>query len=228
VLLKELIKLVYIFRKIPDNNMSISIKSGKINFRHSIDNFIEINSNSSDNIIYQYYNGLLNLNIVTCFKPKSIILAHELIHELHYRKQDLEALVDDRNRFYKKDPNYSFLDNIKPIPNPKFRGYTIMGFESSLVFKNFSNLEEQHTILGVDIQHFIRNSNQIGDKSAILSENVFLCAFNLLPRIDHQKADKNNIQKNNIVPILSSYYNWLSSQLNHRNTRIRQQFSYYI
>lgn|SRR3989338_4064037 len=227
LLIKELMNTVNIFRKIPDNNMCICIKSGKNNFRHSLDNIIEIKSNYCNKSTDLRYNALLNSNIITCIKPKSMILAHELIHELHYRKLDLETLVHERNLFYKNDSNYSFLDNIKLLPNPKFRGYSLNGFESCLVFKKFSNLEEQHTILGVNIEKFIRNSNQIGGKSIILSENVILCAFGLLPRIDHQKAANNSVQENFQINDLSSYYLWLSTQLNQRNTRIEEEFPHY-
>lgn len=232
VLIKELIKLVLFNRNIKDTDdfiimtNTICIKSGQKDFRHD-DGPIEINLDKQ----LKTYNAIHRSKMVTSSRQNSIILAHELIHELHYRKKNQQRMAQEyaRSKRLQKNPDLDLFKNIKCLPEPKFKDCSIEGCEDALKFRKLDNLEEQHTILGVNIPDFIKNQNTL-DKSDILSENAFLCAFNLLPRIDHQEAAHDSIGIN--TPLdqesLSSYYDWLIAQITERNERIAKEFASYM
>jgi hypothetical protein len=56
---------------------------------------------------------------------------------------------------------------------------------------------------------------------------MFFCAFNLLPRIDHQNTENDHIEENiqSNQGDLSSYYEWVLVQLNERNERAEKMIS---
>jgi hypothetical protein len=212
ILMKELIKLSPIFE-------SIVIRNGE-KFWHHPNHIIDVNLNkcSDDN-----YNAMCGSKIVGCSKPKSITLAHELIHELHERERELQSALEIyRNRKLELPGPLNEFKEVEIYPNPCFRSISFEGFESQVIFEKLTNLEEQHTIVGVNIPRFLKKKKL--NKLDILSENVFLCACNLLPRVDHQQTEidcgdgDNQLNREN----LSSYYQWLHLQLNKRNGKVEK------
>jgi hypothetical protein len=215
LLIRELTKLATLFDE------HISVKSGEKFFRHS-DGIIEVNLNKclDDN-----YNALSESKEVRCSKPKAITLAHELVHELHKREEELQALAKYHRRRYQAKEGYAipnFVKDIEIYPDPIFQTATFEGLEQEIIFKNLSCLEEEHTILGVNVPRFLKKKKM--NKLDVLCENAFLCAFNLLPRIDHQNDGSDSIEETIQVDQnnLSAYYHWLSVQLNERNKRIEK------
>ena len=143
-----------------------------------------------------------------------------MIHELHKREEQIQEI--GRSWPPKEVPD--FIKDMEIYPNPTFKTATFEGYENSLIFKNLSNLEEEHTILGINVPKFLKKKKM--NKLDVLSENAFLCAFNLLPRIDHQKARNDNIEDNiqTNQDNLSSYYDWLLLQLNQRNEQVEKKY----
>ncbi|GEM_PF-6724097 len=217
LLIKELTRLVRLSR-IENPDDSILIKNGKTAFRHS-DSWIDMNFNPNDD---DNYNALSESNTAVCSKPKEITLGHELIHEFHHRDQELQVEV----KYYKEGrgkirglPIPEHYKDIEIYPDPKIDSYTFQAWETQLIFKNCSNLEEEKTILGVNVPNFLKNKTI--KKIDVLSENALLCAFNLLPRLDHQDPKKSPTQENiSTSNTLSSYYSWLASQLEERNLKV--------
>lgn len=227
LLIRELTKLVSYFEE------PIHIKSGnKYFFHHGSKTHIEINMSERSEC---HYNALSGSNEVKCSKTKSITLAHELIHYLHNEEENIQKdaefiqksrRIDDTTReIYQQKIKDVFNEDIEIYPNPEFNTATFEGYESGIIFRGLDTLEEEHTILGVNIPRFLKKMNKL-NKLDVLSENSFLIAFDLLPRVDHQRARENNLEvtiKEN-QNILSEYYHWLSQRINERNEKIDQQY----
>jgi hypothetical protein len=221
LLLKELVKIVTIFH----NFVPIQIKVGKRGFHHS-QGGIDINFNETDE---NKYNALFGSKQLVRSRPSALILAHELIHELHYQEEELKDCVRAyhnptffRNMSIDVVKNRDFFLNLAIYPRLELDTITLEGFEISLRFDNLSNPEEQHTILGINISRFIKKN--ILSKVDVLSENAFLCAFNLLPRCDHQPASNTNIEGYTMQDQehLPMYYHWLLKQLDDRNEKVNR------
>jgi hypothetical protein len=208
----------------------ISIESGGKYIRFS-DGGVRVDF---DDISENKYNALPNSSsgATVCSTIKAIKLGHELIHELHYRMKDVQDKANHYHadtrigRVLKQDPACDFLKNIKPVPVLKFKDSTVAGFESpGLVFNKLDNLEEEHTILGVNIPNYLQNEKKL-NKIDVLSENALLCAFHYLPRIDHKEAVNDNVENISLDQNhLSNYYKWLLDQLNERNAKIEVSYA---
>jgi hypothetical protein len=201
LLIKELLKL-------RPNWSSVPILFSKRDL-YNADGRLEINLDNNDES-ENYYNALTESNeTLSSKKPKMIILAHELIHVLHQGQ-----LFQEEKARWAGGPRHV-----------TFQGYTFMGYEGLLVMKKFSDREEQHTILGLNIPKFLETGEL--DKIDILSENVFLLALKYLPRIDHQKAEPNKTGETLRYHLKkdSRYYEWLTDRLNERNKKVDEQFN---
>jgi hypothetical protein len=166
ILIKELATLNTLF-----SYESIPINSAERPFHHSKGSIdMNLNKCSDDN-----YNALSGTNQISCSKPKAILLAHELIHELHRREKEVQDMAKDHHLKYQRKKNYvipNCFKNIDIYPNPTFKSLTFEGLEEELIFKKLSYLEEEHTVLGVNIPRYLNKKNI--SKLDVLSENVFL------------------------------------------------------
>lgn len=79
------------------------------------------------------------------------------------------------------------------------------------IIKNMTNLEEQATIVGFNPRSFRQKYDII--KYDVLSENAFLFAFNLLPRVDHlsHNMGSNRLDLDN-KKVLKDYYDWIERE----------------
>lgn len=221
VLIKELIKLNKIIQK------PIVIKKGKTAFQHlHRDVNIEINLHKKSDD--RKYNALFNREEVSTLKPTMVTLAHELIHEMHDRESKLlKAARDPIASPLKPEAIAKIQTDFDVFSELELKGYNIIGYEESrLVFKGLDTLEEQITILGVNLPRFLEKSKKLS-KVDVLSENSFLFALNLLPRIDHQKGEYQHLRVKNDEKnrSLNEYYQWLSQLLIGRNDKIEKCFA---
>jgi hypothetical protein len=218
LLIKELIKLVKFSEK------SIRIKSGEMDFHHSV-GIIELSPNE-----YSAYNALFGSNKVVCLRPKEIVLAHELIHDLHKKEEGLQNEVKwylDNPWVQERHPPPDYIKDIEVYPDPKFAGGTFEGLEIGILLKDLDNLHEQRAILGLNFPRFLKRNKQMNQLD-VLCENAFLCAFKFFPRIDHKTVDNHcieDVQENENKNGLSSYYNWILLQINERNERVEKTYS---
>jgi len=224
LLIKELIKSATLFKqhKLKNYKQSIVIRNGDRGF-HYYNGIIEINPNQS---LDNYYHALSESKKVIRSKPGEIILAHELIHSLHKREEELQEMAKrDATRCQRlKCPPPDYLKNMTLSCNPAFDSGILERVENELIIDLLDCTEEEHTILGINIPRFLKK-NKTMNKVDILCENAFLCAFNLSPRINHQGPINKNIKTFKMNENdLSFYYNWVSLQLDKRNENIEKKY----
>ena len=214
-----LIKTLIEIATISSEHTPIPIRNENRGFFHhdhaAID--IDLRELSSDND----YNAVSGSNGVKCSRPTALTLAHELIHALHKKEEELrqEVTYFIRRHPLKALPNR--LCAVEILPNPEFKDHTLQGYEAGLIFKGLDTLEEQHTILGVNVSNYLRRGRVT--KLDVLSENAFLCAFNLPPRIDHKDVNDAFPEYTPTSQIdLASYYDWISKKIEERNNKVTE------
>ncbi len=93
----------------------------------------------------------------------------------------------------------------------KFRNYWSIRND---ILPGMDDLNEQHVIAGFNPRHFSKRPTL--EPIEVLSENVFLLALNLPPRIDHQKATGPKLENSSLVDPDNTniYFSWLAKELN--------------
>ena len=73
------------------------------------------------------------------------------------------------------------------------------------------DLNEQHVITGFNPRRFSKKSPV--EPIEVISENVFLLALNLPPRIDHRKATGAKLENYSLADNTNLYFSWLTKEL---------------